>query len=139
MGCIHSRKTYIQDITKVYFIQQHNLGKFFVLQSFPFSWEPDICLIYAHNIDVADILHENIGEIFESNIFIISCLQHYKDIFLVDGKNIYICPQDEGYVNLRYGHLYGFDFDITDVELNLYNSPYKTITEKLSNSFILLE
>ena len=87
MGCIHSRKTYIQDITKVYFIQQHYLGKLFVLQS------------------LADFFHEIIGEIFESNIFIISCLQHYKDIFLVYGKNIYICPQDEGYVNLRYGHL----------------------------------
>lgn len=136
---LRSRKVFIEDVTKLYFVKQCIIGRFIVLQSFPFTSEPDICLIYAHNYNVADLIKNYINKINESNIFIISCLHGYKGAFLATKKKIYICPQEEEYVNLRYGKPYGFDFDITDVELNLYNSPYKTITEKLLRSFNLLK
>lgn len=135
---LRSRKAFIEDVAKLYFVLQCSIGGFIVLQSFPFIPDPDICLIYAHNYNVADLINNYINEINESNIFIISCLHGYKRAFLATKKKIYICPQEKEYVKLRYGKPYGFDFDITDVELNLYNSPYKTITEKLLSCFNLL-
>ena len=135
---IFARKQYIEEVTKLYFIQQHNLGNFIVLQSFPFTSEQDICLVYGHNYEVANFLQKQIIEITEKKIFIISCERKYRSAYLVKGKKIYISPQQEEYVKLRDGHAYGFDFDISDVELNLYNSRLNTIWGKLTNSFIKL-
>ena len=132
---ISERKQYIEEVTKLYFVQQRCLGNFIVLQSFPFTFEPEICLVYGHNYKVADFLQNQKAEIIEKNVFIISCHCKSKRAYFSKNKNVYISPQQKEGVKLRCGSAYGFDFEISDVELNIYNDPSKTIFKKLTNSF----
>ena len=72
----------------------------------------------------------------KKNIFIIACFTRNPKDFVVPFKKVYISPQkkDEG-VKLRKGTEFGFDFDISDVELNLFNSQTTTTYEKLLANF----
>ena len=134
VGDVLARRAYIEEVTHLYFFQQHNVVQdYIVLQSFPLTTLPDICLIYGHNYSVAKLLEDE--EIYEKNIFIISCLKWLGKHLTVKGKNIYIAPQKDSLVNLRFGEAYGFGFEISDAELNVYNSPYKTIMDKFTFGF----
>lgn len=121
---------------RLWFIPKGTIGSFTILESFPLSIEKDICLIYGHNTEVAHLIEEHIENIPEKSLYIIACLTDNPKDFIVPSKKIFIAPQekDEG-VKLRAGNEFGFDFDISDVELNLFNSRTKNIRDKLSAVF----
>ena len=133
---VSARREYLQQIFHLWFIEKGSIGSFIVLESIPLSAESDICLIYGHNNEVATLLKDHSESIPEKNIFIIACLTNNPKDFIVPGKKIYIAPQkkDEG-VKLRKGTEFGFVFDISDVELNLYNSRVEGICDKLTGAF----
>ncbi len=131
-----SRKKYLEKIFNLWFIEKEIIGDFIVLESLPLTTESNICIIYGHNFEVKNLLKNHRKTILEKNIFIISCLTKNPKDFTVPNKRIYISPQKKGNgVKLRKGSEYGFNFDISDVELNLFNCPIQGILEKLTSVF----
>ena len=133
---IFARRDYLSKTFNLWFTVKGVIGSFVVLESFPHTIEDDICIIYGHNNEVADLLRKYEGFIPEKNIFIIACYTKNPKDFIVLGKNIFVAPQkkDEG-VKLRKGSEFNFEFDISDVELNLFNSRIDNIYDKLKCAF----
>lgn len=131
-----ARTEYLEQTFHLWFIEKGTIDSFIVLESIPLSAESDICLIYGHNYEVAALLKNHRDRIPEKNIFIIACLTKNPKDFIIPCKRIFIAPQekDEG-VKLRLGSEFGFKFDISDVELNLFNSRTESIYDKLVLSF----
>lgn len=130
-----SRKDFLFEVFNVWFMKSNRIGDFIVFESMPMSVDNDICLIYGHNYEIYDLLKKHRKEIYEKNIFIITCEKNYENLFRVPNKNVYLAPQTNGYIELRNGLSFGFDFDISDIELNLYNSPIKQNKHKLKELF----
>lgn len=109
---------------------------FVLYQTFPFIPNPNICLIFAHNFEVAKFLKENISLISEDNIFIVSCANDYLDNYNIPNKNIYLCDQNEnGYALFRNGSTYNLDFNPTDTEIYLAQSKEQDILKKFKSCF----
>lgn len=132
-----ARKEYLEQTFHLWFVQKGFIGPFIVLESIPLSVENDICVVYGHNYEVAYLLKKHKEKLPEKNIFIIACLTDNPKDFILPRKRIFISPQkkDEG-VELRKGAEFGFNFDISDAELNLYNSKILLPLEKLMSVFI---
>ncbi len=131
-----SRKKYLEKIFNLWFIEKEIIGNFIVFESFPLTTESDICIIYGHNFEVEELLKNHRKSIPEKNIFIISCRTKNPKDFSIPNKIVYIAPQeDKKGVRLRNGAEYEFDFDISDVELNLFNAPIQPTFEKLTSVF----
>ena len=126
----------LQDITKLYMVKCiSNTTRFFCYQSFPFNQHKDICIIYGHNNLVSELLNHN-DDVTEKSIYLISCAKDYRPTYSVKKKDVYIAPQNEDDYLIPYkGSYFGFDFDITDVELNLYNCRKLGFEKALKNCF----
>lgn len=130
------RLQFLFDVFKIWFVAVGTEENFFVFQSFPFSsWEPDVMLIYGHNYHILPYLMN--GSVPEKYIYIISCMDADSNLISIPGKCIYYDSKSESTTNIMYGADFGFDFDITDAELNLYNSKCLTAKEKLDSVFYL--
>lgn len=131
-----ARREYLEQTFHLWFIEKEIVGSFIVLESVPLSAENDICLIYGHNTEVASLLKNHLEHIPEKNIYIIACLTNNPKDFIAPCKKVYIAPQKKGEgVKLRKGNEFGFDFDISDVELNLFNSQNQDMHDKLASVF----
>ncbi|MGN1276479.1 MAG: hypothetical protein ACI4UK_05765 [Floccifex sp.] len=71
----------------------------------------------------------------EKNIFIISCADNSKKNYHLKGKRVYLCSQNNGTVKLLRGEEFGFEFDITETELALYNCKEMNAYKKLLVAF----
>lgn len=131
---IKARKQYIEKVTGVWFVSQKKIDNFLVLESMPSTYNKNICIIYGHNYLIDRLLSTKADLLPEKNIFIFSCKSTKKE-YWVTGKNIYLAPQTKGKMRLINGELYGFSFDITETEINLYNSRKNNIFAKLKESF----
>lgn len=131
-----ARREYLEQTFHLWFIEKETIGSFIVFESIPLSVEIDICLIYGHNYEVAALLKNHRDRIPEKNIFIIACLTKNPKDFIIPCKRIFIAPQqkDEG-IKLRKGIEFGFDFDISDIELNLFNNHTQDTLDKLLSVF----
>lgn len=109
---------------------------FHFYQTFPFIPNPDICLVFAHNKEVAGLLDKNIELISENNIFIISCAINYLRDYNIPNKNIYLCDQmDDDQVRFRKGSDFGIDFEVTDAEIYLKQSKETDPLKKFISCF----
>ena len=113
------RQAYLYDVFKLWFVPFDH-GDYLELTSIP-TTAIDVCFIIGHNSEVNSILTKN--TISEDNIVLVTC-----DIKLsinhLENKNIFLPFTNVGnrfchYVN---GRDYGFDFNITQSEIVLYNS-----------------
>lgn len=119
-----------------FYIRINTIEGFDFYQSFPFTANPNICVILGHNFEVAKVLKNNIELIPEQNIFIISCAKNYLNDYNIPNKKIYLCEQiDDGQVLLRKGSDFGFDFNITDTEIYLAQSKEIDILKKFESCF----
>lgn len=132
-----NRVKFIQELIRMPLYFRNNFFKdFYLYQTFPFKPDPNICLVFGHNNEVANLLKENSSNISEQNIFIISCAVNYIDDYNVPDKNIYLSPQiDDEYVRFRKGSDYHFEFDVTDVEIYLAQSEENDILKKFKSCF----
>ena len=137
---LSARLEFLEQTFNLWFIPNGTIGSFTILESFPLSTEKDICLIYGHNFEVAHLLRAHIESLPEKNLYIIACLTDNPRDFIVSSKKTFIAPQEknEG-IKLRFGNEFGFDFDISDIELDLFNSRIKSIPDKLSKVFNLMQ
>lgn len=117
-----SRLEYFEEIFGIKFLKKSIVQNFEIYSSNPPN-RKNYFFIVGHNKQVKKFLSSI--DIKEKNIIITSC---YFSIpkKLIKKKNIFLCkPLKEWKEILFYdGNPYGFNFFITDAELNLYNSKY---------------
>ena len=95
----------------------------------------DLCIIVGHNLLVKHFL--TCFDIKEKNIAVITC-DYGLNIsqYTFPGKNIYIAKQNISFARLYKGKEFGFNFDLTESELLLYNiQNTKTLEERLGCCF----
>ena len=134
-GELIPRCHYLYDTFRLCFLETGTIGNFIVLESFPFRHRSDILIVYGHNIEITTLFAESCNNIHEKNVFIISCSAIKPCDFFLPKKRVYLAPQQGESLRLRKGVNYGFKFDITDVELYLYNSSITDHLAKLLSEF----
>ena len=82
---------------------------------------PDVLFITGHTHQVQDYLGAYIKQIPEHCIVITSCMGRHFKKFTAE-KEVYVPDIYQDYCLLRDGSPYGFEFDISDAELDLYNA-----------------
>lgn len=125
------RKQFLFEVFHVWFIKSGELGNFQVLQAFPFGFHDNILMIYGHNYSIKQLFETHANTIYEKNIFIISCSLSNNRDYRMNGKNVFLAPQTNRKAQLLRGSEFGFDFNITEAELALYNSRETEIFQKL--------
>lgn len=134
-----SRKDYLYDIFKLWFIQTGEEQDFIVYTSIPSHSYSDFLFIVGHNFPVKFLLLDTY--ISEKNIVAITCDGgcNFKKLRMID-KNLYLPFQNrDNLVDLLSGTKFGFNFDLTESELMLYNSPANLSLEKrIEMSFQLI-
>ena len=94
---------------------------------------PDVIFITGHTGHVESYLRSAVRSIPEKTIVITSCMgQSFKKY--AARKEIYVPDLKKPLCLLRDGRPYGFDFEISDAELDLYNSS-GTITERIQTAY----
>ena len=117
---IHGRQAYLYDIFQLYFLPHETNDEY--IQLIPVGCNgPNYLFIIGHTDQVISFLTKNIDKICESGIIVTTCFAE-KLIAFSKTKEIYIPITEDNFCNIRPGKPYGFDFDITDAELRLYNS-----------------
>lgn len=115
-----ARQAYLYDIFHVYFLPGKPEGRYIPL--YPFSSTlPDVLFITGHVNQVYRYLFANIESVQERVIVITSCFGNFFREFAAE-KEVYVPDLREGYCHLRNGSPYGFDFKISDAELDFYNA-----------------
>ncbi len=125
---IKSRQEYLYDIFKVYMIPFYR-ANFIELISLPVD-KYDLVMIHGHNDRVYAYLKGNIPK--EKNIVLITCYCGNVTKIKFPNKNIYFSSE---LTNKFNGMQYGFHFDITEAELDLYNSKEQSVYKKIDYSF----
>lgn len=130
-----ARQAYLYDIFRMYFLPGKPEGRYIPLIPMGNSG-PDILFITGHTNYVWDYLDASINKIPERNIVITSCMGSSFEYFATK-KIMYVPSIDESVCVLRDGKPYGFDFRISDAELNLYNATGE-IVERIQKAYIQL-
>lgn len=131
---IFARCEYLYDIFGLYFIPQDKLNGFIPLVPIGTA-EPSILFIIGHQNQVMQFLKTNIEQITEETLILVTCMANSFKQFEKFNKKIYFSTAHKE-LSYRYnGHDYGFDFDLTESELDFYNSSKRDIVERLDDSF----
>ena len=134
---IPARREYLYDIFHLYFLPYRKIDGFIPLVPIGTA-EPSILFIIGHQDMVKYFLEKNIHTLTESTIIIISCLAKSFKIFKQPNKVLYITMTNDDYSYTYCGSDYGFGFDITESELNFYNSTQNDMALRLNDAFQLL-
>ncbi len=125
---IKERRDFLYDTFHIWTYECGINSGFLLLQSMP-SNSLDVCFIVGHNISVNYFLNRN--NLYEKNIVAITCDKNYSFKKKNDSKQFYLPYQDKkGYAYLIKGSEFGFNFDLTESEILLYNSPKNLSLEK---------
>lgn len=130
-----ARQKYIYQALSIWTIISSNSPDWIHLTSVP-STCLDILFIVGHNNFVKRYLETS--SVSEKMIVAITCNGSINFSKLrLPGKTIYLPHQNENnYVDLINGKLYGFDFDLTESEIQFYNSKNNAnILQRLDTSF----
>ncbi len=125
------RCQYLYKIFNLWFVKTGTIECFDVLESFPFENNRDILLVYGHNYEITHLFFRQPQLIPEKNIFIISCNASYS----LKNRNIFLAPQKDDRLPLLCGDEFNFGFDVSEVELKLYNSREVNFMKKLTSLF----
>lgn len=131
-----ARLVYLYDIFRLYFHPGKPEGEFIAL--YPVGHrEPDYLFITGHANKVRQYLDDMILSIPEKAIVITSCIGTSFKRF-ASKKAIYVPKQTTPYCEIRNGQPFGFDFRISDPELDFYNAD-GTISDRLQAAYVLLK
>ena len=137
---IVGRKEYLYDVFKLYFVNGKSFDSgFIVLESFP-KREYDVFIIKGHADYVYKYLLNNAERINEHIIVAITCYPEPFKKLRLRGKKLYFPKVDSIDEAILYpGTEFGFNFDITDSEIDLYNSKNESINKRIEDSFVKLQ
>lgn len=117
---IPGRNCYLYDVFHLYFLPRKAEGGYISL--IPIGTKgPDILFITGHTDQVENYLHSNIQTIPEKTIVVTTCLPEHLKKFK-HKKSFYVPDIDGIFCYTRDGRQYGFDFNPSDAELNMYNA-----------------
>ena len=125
---IKSRQEYLYDVFKVYTIPFY-FDNYIELRSIPENYG-NVVFINGHNNQVYSFLINE--EPKEHDIVMITCYQGLVKKIKFSDKDMFFTDTITDKLN---GKEYGFDFEITNSELNLYNCSYNSIKDKINYSF----
>ena len=97
---------------------------------------PDIFFIVGHFDQVYRYLSKNIVSISENIILTITCLPKGLKRFLEYGKQIYSSKNINGITRKYKGCHWGFDFDISDSEIDLYKNRNLDLLQNIKKSMV---
>lgn len=117
---LSGRRDYLYDIFHLFFLPGTPEGGFVPLC--PMGCDgPDILFIIGHADFVKEYLKDNMKHISEKIIVATTCLPNNLKRYCAN-KEIYVPNISDGYCYIHKGKPYGFDFDPTDAELDMYNA-----------------
>ena len=136
-----SRKSFLYDSLKLWFFTTSDPDEHFLrFESMPNTCYSDVLMIIGHNYQVKEYLTSH--DFTETLVVAITCDGgcNYKKLRL-PGKNLFIPYQNnDNLVDLLSGKEFGLDFDVTESELQFYNSPKTWSLEKrIKQSFLSIE
>lgn len=132
-----ARMEYLFDIFNLYTLSKED-ENFIILDGFPFTFI-DVFFIIGHEKLVCEYLETNIEDIPEMNIVAITCNSKLLKKFKDRGKRIFVSKNKDGITKTYDGKRWGFEFDITDSELDFYNNKNTDIIDRLRTSMIDIE
>ena len=124
---LKSRQEYLYDVFKLYTIPYFN-SKYVELKSLPDN--NDIIFIKGHNFQVYNFLKK--VNIKEKIVILITCYTGIVTSIKLKNKSMFYTDEITDCLN---GKDYGFDYEITNSEINLYNCKYQSIEDKINYSF----
>lgn len=131
-GDIPGRNCYLYDIFHLYFLPRKSEGGYISL--IPIGTKgPDILFITGHTDQVENYLQAYIQTIPEKTIIVTTCLPEKLKKFK-NKKDFYVPNIDGIFCYTRDGKQYGFDFNPSDAELNMYNAS-GTINQKIQAAY----
>ena len=118
---LSARRQYIDKSLHLWCSPATSIGGFEQLVSIPPA-ALDVLFIIGHNVSVSHFLHSQ--NIPEKTIVVITCGGTIDFSWLNSlNKTIYFPKQNNsGYAELLNGNMFGFDFDLTESEILLYNT-----------------
>ena len=117
---IRARCDYLYYIFKLYFLPGKPEGKYTPL--YPIGEKgPDILFITGHTPDIHIYLQKYFTSIPEKEIVITSCMGASFKRYAAK-KAIYVPNINHKFCDCRNGEAYGFEFKISDAELNFCNA-----------------
>mgnify|MGYP000852987953 CR=1 FL=1 len=131
---IRERRDFLYETFHIWTYECGINSGFILLQSMP-SNILDVCFVVGHNRFVDYFLNRN--NLYEKNIVAITCDKNYSFKKKNNSKKFYLPYQDKkGSAYLIKGSEFGFNFDLTESEISLYNSPKNlTLEERLDLCF----
>ena len=130
-----ARCEYLYDVFKLYFLPGKPEGSYT-----PFipvgNNEEDILFITGHTPYVHAYLRAFLASIPEKEIVITSCMGHSFVKYATE-RTLYVPDVLKKYCDIRDGRAYGFDFRISDAELNFYNAD-GDVRERLMKAYVRL-
>lgn len=128
---ISSKQQYLYDVFKIYMVPFKISDEIIELRSMPLS-EYDVLFIQGHNYKVNDYVKTFQDKINEKNIVLVSCYFGNITKLRLKDKNLF---HERKKVIVYDGNRFGFNYDITDSELNLYKCKYESLDDKLNQCF----
>ena len=136
-----NRIKYIREVFGLYMIVNNNTDydKGIVLLD-PIFLKDDIdyFFIVGHNRSVYDYIMKNIDNIQEANLVLVCCSIDPIDKLKLKNKEIYISKNVDGLTDCFNGKEWGFSFDISFSEIDLYNNRKLDVSDNIKRSFCLL-
>jgi len=125
---IRSRQEYLYDVFKLYTIPIY-FENYIVLKSIP-ETKASVIFIRGHNNDVYNFLKSYKPK--ERIIVLITCYIGLITKIRFYNKQVFFTKPITDRFN---GNEYGFNFGITNAEIDLYNCPYEKLYKKIGYSF----
>lgn len=129
---LKSRQEYLYDVFKIYTLPFY-YDNCIELKSIPENYG-DVVFINGHNNQVYNFL--NVKEPKEHDIVMITCYYGLIKKIKFSGKDMFFTSSITDTLN---GKEYGFDFEITNSEIDLYNCHYTSVRDKIIYSFERVE
>lgn len=131
---IVARQKYLYDTFQLYFVPRNPVDGFIPLVPLGTA-ELSVIFIVGHYDQVRKYLKNNIKNIKEKTIVLITCYASKLKLFKKYEK-LWFASTAENELSYCYsGKDYGFDFDITESEIDFYNSSKVEVMERIENSF----
>ena len=118
---LSARREYLYDVFGLYFLPGSPEGGYIPLIPVG-KCDVDALFITGHLDQVCMFLWQKLKRVPERKIIITSCYGECFRPFVSSSKAIYVPRALNKDCELFDGHLFGFDFPISDVELEFYNA-----------------
>jgi hypothetical protein len=135
-----AREEYLKTVFKLRVVKSKQTKDFLLIKTHP---KKDIIFLVGHWNSVAEVLRRQRAIFENENLAVISCIDEgHKAITVlkeIQAKNIYIPRINSEKLGFYESGYKGFDFSITDTEVQMYKNRKKSFDEIIESAFTKLE